>query len=282
MEPTGGMRLVNSRIRVAELLLRIGEAIKSLPVAVLRPRDMSEWARGRYDRNHESWRAEHGSGHELADEERELWTRVRSLVPSSDSPRIMVLGGGGGREAVVFGVEGWDVTVLDTSSQMLLEAQAAAAENNIEVKTVQGDLGDYTPEDGAYDVVWTSMYLYSVVMGRARRVAMLRRIGRGLALGGLLVVSFHYDPRAQASRRNDRLRRFVARVTFGNKSYQNGDLLFGTLEFRHAFAGEDEVRAEISEAGFSIVHMVVPEGRNRGAVILEKSEEYPSAVSLPQ
>ena len=40
------------------------------------------------------------------------------------------------------------------------------------------------------------MFLYSAVFTRARRVEMLRRISRALRPGGILVVSFHWDPRA--------------------------------------------------------------------------------------
>ena len=253
------------------MLLTAGEAIRGLPVAVLRPADMSEWARVRYDRAGATWSQLNDPEDGLTEDEQELWAHTRSLVPASTSRQLLVLGGGGGREAVVFGREGWRVTALDISSEMLSEAEAVGTARGISVKTLQGDLGSFDPPGETFGVIWTSMYLYSVVLGRERRLAMLQRMGRGLAPGGCLVVSYHFDSHLRVGARTDRLRRLVAVATLGNRAYQNGDFLFGTLEFRHAFSGADELHDEFCDAGFSAEHLVRPEGMNRGGAVLVKA-----------
>lgn len=64
----------------------------------------------------------------------------------------------------------------------------------------------------------------------------------------------------------------IAISTFGNRTYQNGDFLLGTIEFRHAFASEAELRAEFFEAGFSVKGFVVSEALKRGGAVLVKEQ----------
>jgi hypothetical protein len=97
---------------------------------------------------------------------------------------------------------------------------------------------------------------------------MLKRLREILTPGGWLVVSFHFDPRAQAGAKAVRLRRLIARLTFGNLGYQNGDMLFGTVEFRHAFASEAELHAEFAESGFDVAYFTVFKGMMRGGAVL--------------
>jgi SAM-dependent methyltransferase len=250
------------------MLLRLGDAVKGLPVAVLRPADMSEWARIRYERDSAKWNTVNDPDSGLTDDEQVLWERVTSIMPRPASPRVLVLGGGGGREAIVFARDGWEVTALDVSEGMLTQARAAASACGIALRTVQSDLATFAAPDSTYDAVWTSMFLYSLVLNRARRVRMLRQIRRALTPAGCLVVSFHYDPEARVGAGSNRLRRVVARLTAGNTGYQNGDILFGTIEFRHAFASEEELRAEFTDGGFSVESLSVSDGMTCGGAVL--------------
>ena len=117
------------------------------------------------------------------------------------------------------------------------------------------------------------MFLYSAVFTRARRVEMLRRISRALRPGGILVVSFHWDPRARRGARAVAARRLVAWLTLGNTGYENGDILFGTLEFRHAFGAEQDLRAEFAAGGFEVLHLTVFDGMMRGGAVLRGPAE---------
>lgn len=259
---------MNMRVQTARMLLRLGDAVKGLPVAVLRPADMGEWARVAYDRNSATWNALNDPDSGLTDDEQVLWERVTSIISRPAPSHMLVLGGGGGREVIVFARDGWEVTALDVSEGMLTQARAVATARGLALQTVQGDLATFDAPEQAFDAVWTSMFLYSLVLNRARRVKMLQRIRRALSPDGCLVVSFHFDPQAQVGARSDRLRRVVARLTAGNTGYQNGDMLFGTIEFRHAFASEAELRAEFTDGGFSVEHLSVFDGMMRGGAVL--------------
>lgn len=254
---------MNLRIRFAQILLSVGKFLQALPVAVLRPSDMSEWARVRYDRHSAEHTAQNNPDAGLSQDETALWEHL----PTREG-KLLILGGGGGREAIFFARQGWQVTAFDLSAGMLAEARAAMQARGLALEMAQGDLATFDAPPGSLDGVWISMFLYSLVLGRARRIAMLQRIRRALAPGGWLVVSFHFDPDARVSAKMDRLRRLFARLTFGNLGYQNGDILFGTLEFRHSFADEAELRAEFDASGFETLHLAVFDGMMRGGCVL--------------
>ena len=254
---------MNLRIRFAQLLLSAGEFLTSLPVAVLRPADMGEWARVRYDRSSATWNALNDPDKGLTSDEQALW----EFVPRH-AGRMLILGGGGGREAIFFARQGWQVTALDISEGMLAQARGAMQARGLQMETMQGDLATFDAPAQSFDAIWTSMFLYSLVLGRARRIAMLRRLRAMLSPGGWLVVSFHLDPRAQVSPKKNRARRLLARLTFGNCDYQNGDILFGTLEFRHAFVSETELRAEFDASGLTTLHLSAFEKMMRGGAVL--------------
>jgi len=256
-------------IRTSRYFLRIGEFLKTLTVAVLSPADMAEWARKRYNRHSTLFNEENDPNQGLTDDERVLWEHAPSMVPA----RMLILGGGGGREAIFFGSNGWKVTALDISEGMLEQASSAAGSCGLDLKTVQGDLATFDSSAGSFEAVWTSMFLYSLVLGRACRVAMLRRIQRMLTPGGWFIVSFHFDSQISMHSKADQIRKLIARMTFGNVEYQKGDILFGTIEFRHVFSSESELRDEFTEAGFKILNFFIFNGLMRGGAVLSVQNE---------
>jgi SAM-dependent methyltransferase len=258
---------MNLRIRLAQFLLAAGRFLQTLPVAVLRPADMVEWARVRYDRNSPEWNVQNDPDRGLTADEADLWEQA-----TPRQGKLLILGGGGGREAVFFARRDWQVTALDVSDGMLAEARGVMQARGLALETVQGDLATFDAPPGSFDGVWTSMFLYSLVMGRARRIALLRRMRATLSPGGWLVVSFHVDPAARVGPRGDRLRRWIAMLTLGNRDYQNGDILFGTLEFRHSFANEAELRAEFAESGLEVTRLLMFDRMMRGGCVLMKRE----------
>jgi len=267
---------LNFRMKVSQIMLSAGEALKKLPVALLRPEDMSRWARERYDHSSKSWNEINNPDMGLTDDEMEIWKQMilrrgEDHKDEVSSNRMLILGGGGGREAIFFARAGWQVTVLDISEGMITEAIAVADARHLTIQTVQSDLATVEAQRNAFNIVWTSMFLYSLVLGRDRRVAMLRRIKQTMVANGYLVISFHFDPQAQYSARIDRLCRAVALLTVGNKGYQNGDILFGTLEFRHAFASEAELRSELAESGLTLADLRIFHEGLRGSALLVKT-----------
>ncbi len=251
------------RILIARTLLSAGEFIRTLPVVVLRPPDMVEWARQGYERGSRGYASANDVESGLTHDERALWDHVP--MPKG---RILILGGGGGREAIFFARQGLHVAVMDFSTQMLEQARNSMVQRQF---TFEGWVGDITCLDAPheqYDLVWTSMFLYSAVLTRARRVEMLRRIRNTLKPGGILVVSFHWQPNVWHGSKGVWARKVIAWLTLGNTGFENGDILFGTLEFRHAFRAEQDLRAEFTAGGFEILHLAVFDGMMRGGAVL--------------
>jgi ubiquinone/menaquinone biosynthesis C-methylase UbiE len=201
----------------------------------------------------------------LTRDERGLWEKVPCRAGC-----LLVLGGGGGREAIFFGHKGFGLTGMDFSEQMLAQAGDCAAQRGLDFQGWLGEISQIEAPAGSFDVVWISMFLYSVVLTRRRRVEMLRRIWKTLKPGGYLVCSFHWDPRARLSRKGELFRKALAWLTIGNIGFENGDFLFGTIEFRHAFSSEDELRSEFEEGGFQVVDIEILEGGLRGGAVLSR------------
>lgn len=253
------------RIVLARILLSAGEVIRTLPVVVLRPEDMIEWARQRYERGSRMYAIENDVEEGLTHDEQSLWDHI-----SDHAGRILVLGGGGGREAIFFARQGLQVAVMDFSTQMLEQARNSMVQRQFTFEGWVGDISCLDAPHEQYNLVWTSMFLFSVVMTRARRVEMLRRIRNALKPGGILVVSFHWQPNAWHSSKGAWVRKVIAWLTLGNTGFENGDILFGTLEFRHAFRAEQDLRAEFNDGGFEILHLSVFDGMMRGGALLYK------------
>lgn len=255
------------RLAFATLLHRAGELLRSLPVVVLHPRDMVEWSRQTYERGARLFAEVNDVDEGLGDDELALWARVPAR-----RGRVLVLGGGGGREAVWFARQGCEVAAVDFSAQMLEQTRASLERRGFAFHGWVGDIALVEAPPASFDLVWTSMFLYSAVLNRARRVAMLRRIADALAPGGVLVVSFVWQPAALSSRKAVVARKLVAWVTRGNTAYENGDQMFGTLEFRHTFADENDLRDELDAGGFELVDdgLAIFEELGRGGAVLRK------------
>ena len=254
---------MNLRITFARNLLRLGEFIRTLPVVILRPADMLEWSRMAYNRASRDYDIQNNVDAGLSPDEMLLWERV-----SSRAGRILVLGGGGGREAIFFARQKWQVTAVDFSTPMLELARSNAAQRGIALEGWVCDIAQLDATASSFDAVWFSMFLYSAVLNRQRRIKMLRRIRAALKAGAYLTCSFHWDPQAQVRRKGELLRKMLTYLTLGNTGYENGDILFGSLEFRHVFASEEELRAEFAAGGFEVIYLTVFDGMMRGSALL--------------
>lgn len=62
----------------------------------------------------------------------------------------------------------------------------------------------------------------------------------------------------------------VALLTFGNRQFEVGDQLLGSLEFIHSFHSENELRSEFEAAGFSVQYLNLGEQVCMGGAILVK------------
>lgn len=102
--------------------------------------------------------------------------------------RALDAGCGHGAEAIQLAAGGWRVTAVDFSSAALDRARTTAAATGVTDRTdwVEGDLGVWTPEPTAYDLV---LCLYVHVAGSV--VEAVQRLGGGVAPGGTLFLVGH-------------------------------------------------------------------------------------------
>jgi SAM-dependent methyltransferase len=253
------------RIALVRFLLRSGEFLRTLPVVVLRPTDMVEWTRQGYERWSRAHRTANDVDAGLTRDELEMWEHVPVRAG-----RVLILGGGGGREAIWFARQGWQVAAVDFSAQMLEQARASMAQRQFAFEGWGGDIARLDAPRESFDLVWVSMFLYSAVLNRQRRLEMLRRIRQSLKPGGALVISFHWQPNARHSSKGVLALKAIAWLMLGNTGFENGDILFGTLEFRHAFSAEQELRAEFDAGGFETLHLTLFNEMMRGGAVLRE------------
>jgi SAM-dependent methyltransferase len=133
----------------------------------------------------EDWNVKHGEGALLfgAEPNRFLVAEVAELSPG----RALDLACGSGRNAVWLAARGWQVTGVDFSDVALEQARALAAEREVEVEWLEGDLLEWEPADRAYDLV---VVLYLQVPAAERR-RILACAAAAVAPGGTLLVVGH-------------------------------------------------------------------------------------------
>jgi len=256
------------RVFIAQTLVRIGQFIRSLALMVMRPDDLIEFGRQSYSepRSVDSWAAETLVDPGLLDNEKAL---VDSLpIKQGD---LLVLGVGGGREAIPLAKMGFKVTGVDFVPTLVRRAEDNARRHGVGLTGVVGEISRIDFPADSFDVIMLSAAMYSCVPTRMKRREMLGRIRRALKPGGYLVCQFHWDPRFHPNPQGEIIRKIFALSTLGNLRYERGDMLWGYVEFIHAFASEKELRQEFGDGGFEVMNLHLPDGGFRGGAVLRKS-----------
>jgi SAM-dependent methyltransferase len=112
-----------------------------------------------------------------------LVAEVADLPPG----RALELACGSGRNAVWLAEQGWRVTGVDFSDVALEQARALAADRGVEVEWVEGDVLEWEPPAGAFDLV-AVLYLQLPADERGEALA---RAAAAVAPGGTLLVVGH-------------------------------------------------------------------------------------------
>jgi SAM-dependent methyltransferase len=224
------------RVSLARFLIRLGKFVQSTALMVMRPDDLVEFSRQMYARPHNvaSWGRPDLVERGLNPEEEALLEHL----PGKEG-RLLLLGVGGGREAIPLARLGFCVTGVDFVPGMVKLAQENAARQGLAIEGLVQEISalDVPPE--SYDVVWLSAAMYSCVPTRQRRVAMLRRVRQALRPGGHFVCGFHWGVQEEHSPQVERVRRLVATLSRGHLAYEPGDMLWHQVEFIHGFLSEE-------------------------------------------
>ncbi len=183
---------------------------------------------------------------------------------------FLVVGCGGGREAIALVKMGFDVTGIDSSEKMVKMAKEYAAAENVKVEIWKGDFLEMTLPEVNYDYCLLSCFMYSLIPTRARRVAFLKKIS-GIS-GGRGIAIVHFIAQFGGGReRLFQLRKALARLLKGNTSYQRGDVFYPPGHFFHKFLDEQEIIGEARDAGFTVKEILKDTYYYNGAyAVLEK------------
>jgi len=247
--------------------LRLGRLIQSLAVAVMRPDDLVRFSRQTYQQSDSI--AYWSSGEFVASG---LYAPEAALLESLPvkQGRLLLLGVGGGREAIPLVQAGFAVTGVDYLAEFTEAAREQARRRGLSLDTLVGDISQLDLPASSFDVIWFSHAIYSLVPTRQRRITMLKTLHSALAEQGKVVCQFHWDPSVHRKKTQAGLAKLLAFITWGNLHYQNGDMLWRNSEFLHAFATEQDFTQECVEAGFKVESFKIFPGWPRGGAILSK------------
>ncbi len=228
--------------------------MESLPVFLMKPKDLIELTRSSYARPDvvEEWSAARFVDEGLNFEELHLLERMPIRAG-----RFLLLGTGGGREAIAFAQRGFEVTGADFVPEMVAQTEVNARRYRVAIDGLVQDISSLEAARGSFDVVWFTTGLYSSLPTRARRISALQSIHHALRPKGSVVCQFSWDPSSGTtySLRKQRLGSLVAVLTGGNREFEDGDQLLGGFEFIHTFHSESELRSEFESAGFSLHYL---------------------------
>ncbi len=256
---------MNLRITLGKVCIRIGRFVESLAVSVMRPEDLVEFNRRTYGTpdSVEGWTDPALLAKGLSPEEKKLLEHV----PFRNG-NLLVLGVGGGREAIPLAEMGFDVTGMDFIHELVEKAKNRAHDKGLSIRGLIGDISFLEVPAHSYDVVWLSAGTYSSVPTRRRRIRMLARILAALVPEGYFLCQFLAGKPGESETRGGILRKAFAWLTLGNFRYEKGDRLVGGIEFVHFFCSEEEVRREFEAGGFEIVDLTFPSEGPRGGAVL--------------
>ena len=256
---------MSKRISLAQSLIRFGEFIQGLAIAVMRPDDLVGFSKQTYSRLVKGWGRDQLVMGGLKPEESDLLEKT----PVKEG-RLLLLGVGGGREAIPLVRKGFLVTGLDYVPAMVESAKENARKQGLEIDGLVQDIGKLELPAESYELVWLSAAMYSCVPTRQRRVEMLRRIEKALAPDGYFVCGFHWGKATSSRSGRERVKRLIAWFTRGNLQYEKGDILLGNREFIHISSSLDELRSEFLKGGFEITHVHIPKMNQFGGAVLKK------------
>jgi hypothetical protein len=184
--------------------------------------------------------------------------------------KILLLGVGGGREAVPLARMGFDVTGVDFIPALVEKAVENARVRGVSLSGLVQDISRVNVPPATYEIVWLTSGTYSSIPTRKKRGMMLERIRAALVPSGYFLCQFmiERDPGPQA--KGEVLRRIFGWLTLGNLGYEKGDRLADSIEFVHFFRTENEMRCEFEETGFEVIELFFPDRGVRGGAVLKK------------
>lgn len=252
---------------IAMFMMKAVRAFNSFAVVVMRPGEMADYVKRVYrEENGDHFRGYTES--QFVKQGLMPWEEkvINKYVDQKDS--FLVLGAGGGREAIALAKRGFKIVGIDSSELMVRAAKENAAREGVEVDFQTADLYDLPFPEKSFMYCLLSCGMYSAIPTRGMRIELFSKLRRLLKDDGLLIIHFIFNPA-----RRERLiktKKLIARVFNGNLDYKPGDELIPPMHFLRHFKDKEEIASEAQEGGFSIKELTI-EPYNEGYAILEKT-----------
>jgi SAM-dependent methyltransferase len=244
-------------------LRRLGGFISSLIVVIMKPNDLMDFTRFNYRKKEvqDKWGKEVYISKGFNESEIDLL----SQVPFRQG-RVLLVGLGGGREAIPLAKMGFEVIGIDFVFEMAAKAKAYASAQGVKIEAIVQEITHLTFVKNSFDLVWFTNEIYSFIPSRTKRLDTLTIIGDSLRPDGYFLCSFHLDTVHKPNPLAEFVRKLVAVITLGNRCYETGDS-FTMHEFLHTFLSVDEITAEFIKGGFEVLSL-----DQSGDAVLKKSE----------
>lgn len=257
------------RIKAANFLIKFGKFIQSCAVIVMRPDDLVEFSR-RFYSNPDGinfWCDEQRNDSGLRDLEESLLTST-----GLSKGHVLLLGLGGGREAISLAKRGFEITGIDYVPQMVESAIANARRSGVQISGMVQDITDLNVPASRFDLAWLSSAMYSSIPTRKKRIELLQRVGSALRAGGYFVFEFSWHPELTGSASIDSFKKMLAWLCAGNVQYEKGDMLKFNREFSHSFTNTEELRKELAQAELELIDIQTNDTYEVAGAVVQKRE----------
>lgn len=237
-------------VKPFEVLVRIVRVFElAIPIGLLRRDDIVNSVRQAYEEVPDFY---HPDTYPIRYEE-QLVPMLDKLLDRDKNTerRLLDLYCGHGREAEIFARAGFAVTAVDEQSEVIKRAQAYADKAGFTADFIAADVTDWNPGATTWDVVYTSLWMYSTIPDRVARLAWLRHLSRWVGSGGILVVSVTPGTNGAGMSLKYGIARLLATLTFNSRRPERGDRFQSGL-FWHDFTDE-EIAGELQAAQMQIV-----------------------------
>ncbi len=158
---------------------------------------------------------------------------------------------GHGREAAIFAGAGFNVLGVDEDPRSVEKARTYLARSELQAEFTAANVNHWRPAVLNWNVIYSSLWMYSCIPGRATRLRWLQNVSDWLHPSGIIIISTTPRRSQRAARIRDFLARCVALVSRNSRSVEIGDR-FHTKLFWHDFTN-DEVETELSLAGLHLL-----------------------------
>ncbi len=178
---------MNLRVKLGRFFIRLGRIIESLAVVVMRPADLVDFNRLRYadraDISH--WGEESLVDQGLSPAEHDLIAQL----PIKNG-RLLLLGLGGGRDAIALAKIGFEVVGVDFIRDSVAKAEENASRHGVPIQGLVQEFSQLEVPSASFDLALILAAMYSSIPTRERRVEMLQRIKAALKPEGYFLCQF--------------------------------------------------------------------------------------------